>query len=76
MADVYEGQIDGDFNGWDGNSVYKLADGLIIEQKSYHYHYHYAYRPHVIIYGHPGDYKVQVEGDDDEPIAINIYRGN
>jgi len=40
---VYEGQIDGDFNGWEGETVYKRRDGHIIEQASYHYHYHYAY---------------------------------
>jgi hypothetical protein len=38
FAGVYEGQIDGDFNGWDGDTVYKLMDGHIIQQSTYHYH--------------------------------------
>jgi hypothetical protein len=65
-AGVYEGQIDGDFNGWDGETIYKLMDGHIIQQSSYYYHYHYAYSPHVIIYGSNGRFKMHVEGDDDD----------
>jgi hypothetical protein len=26
-GEVYRGQIDGDFNGWEGDTVYKLMDG-------------------------------------------------
>jgi hypothetical protein len=73
-ADVYEGQIEGEYHGWSGDTVYKLMDGYIIEQRTYHYHYHYAYSPKVLIYGSPGNYKVRVEGDDDDPIEINVYR--
>jgi hypothetical protein len=51
-AGAYEGQISGDFHGWDGETVYKLMDGHIIQQTEYHYHYHYAYAPHVIIISH------------------------
>jgi hypothetical protein len=35
FKDVYEGQIDGDFHGRDGDTVYKLRDGYIIEQRSW-----------------------------------------
>jgi hypothetical protein len=71
---AYEGRIDGDFEGWNGDTVYKLADGHIIQQSSYHYHYHYAYSPKVIIYGSDGEYKLIVEGDSDEPISIVVLK--
>ena len=72
---AYEGQINGTFEGWDGDTIYKLIDGHIIQQSSYHYHYHYAYMPRVIIYQfNPGEYKIHIEDDDDEDISINILK--
>jgi hypothetical protein len=72
---AYEGQIDGDFEGWEGETIYKLMDGHIIQQTQYHYHYHYAYSPHVIIYrSRSGDLKIHVEGDDDEDVTIEILK--
>lgn len=71
---AYEGQIDGNFHGWDGNNVYKLMDGHIIQQSEYHYHYHYAYAPHVIIYQSHGGYKIHVQDDDDQDIVIVILK--
>ena len=32
---AYEGQIDGDYNGWEGETIYKLMDGHIIQQSEY-----------------------------------------
>jgi hypothetical protein len=71
---AYEGHIDGEFKGWEGETVYKLTDGHIIQQSSYHYHYHYAYSPKVIIYNSGGGYKLIVDGDDDEPISIVVLK--
>jgi hypothetical protein len=45
---AYEGQISGEFKGWEGETIYMLMDGHIIQQSEYHYHYHYAYAPKVI----------------------------
>ncbi|HME26601.1 MAG TPA: hypothetical protein VKI44_35640 [Acetobacteraceae bacterium] len=74
-AGAYEGQISGDFHGWDGNTIYKLMDGHIIQQTEYHYHYHYAYAPHVIIYQSAGgSYKIHVEDDDDQDIGITVLK--
>lgn len=67
---VIESYIDGDFHGWDGETVYKLQNGQIWQQLTYHYHYHYAYGPKVLIYPSGGGYKMNVEGDDDEPISV------
>ncbi len=69
---VIESQIDGDFKGWEGETIYKLLNGQIWQQASYHYHYHYAYSPKVLIYPSEGGYKMKVEGDNDEPIAVRL----
>ncbi|WP_047238762.1 hypothetical protein [Chromobacterium subtsugae] len=74
IANAYEGQIDGEFHGWEGETIYKLMDGHVIQQAEYHYHYHYAYSPHVIIFNSPSGLKIQVIGDDDQPIRITILK--
>src|SRR6266498_1375021 len=45
-----ETQVNGEFTGWSGETIYKLRNGQIWQQASYHYHYHYAYAPAVTIY--------------------------
>jgi hypothetical protein len=70
---VYMGRIDGKFHGWDGETIYKLRDGHIIQQSSYHNHYHYAYSPGVIIY-QSGGLKIHVVDDSDEDVSITILR--
>ena len=57
-----ETQIDGDFEGWDGETIVKLMNGQIWQQTEYHYHYHYAFMPKVLIYRSGGGYKMKVEG--------------
>jgi hypothetical protein len=69
---AYEGRISGEFKGWEGETIYKLMDGHIIQQSEYHYHY--AYSPMVIIYQSNGGYKIHVEDDDDQDIAIHILQ--
>ena len=63
---VIESQIGGTFNGWDGETVFKLTNGQIWQQSSYAYTYHYAYRPDVMIYRSGGGYKMKVDDVDDE----------
>lgn len=59
---VIETQIDGEFNGWEGETIVKLMNGQIWQQTEYHYHYHYAYMPKVLVYRSGGGYKMKVEG--------------
>ena len=74
QAQAYQGQIDGTFHGWDGDTIYRLRDGHVIQQSSYHYHYHYAYAPEVVIY-QDGGYKIHVLGDDDDQdVQIVVLR--
>lgn len=63
---VIETQIDGDFEGWDGNTIFKMTDGTIWQQVSYDYTYDYAYMPDVIIYKKDGAYYMKVEDVEDE----------
>ncbi|HEY4842169.1 MAG TPA: hypothetical protein VIH78_09385 [Terriglobales bacterium] len=67
---VIETQIDGAFHGWDGETVYKLRNGQIWQQASYHYHYHYAYAPEVTIYPTTTGCAMRVSDDDDEAISV------
>lgn len=63
-TDVIESKIDGDFEGWDGETIFKLRNGQIWQQSSYAYTYHYTYSPKVIIYRTGGLYKMKVDGVD------------
>ena len=62
---VIESQIEGEFTGWDGGTIFKLSNGQIWEQTSYSYTYHYAYMPEVTIYPSGGYCNLKVEGLDD-----------
>jgi hypothetical protein len=73
-AAAYEGQINGEFKGWTGETIYELMDGHIIQQASYHYHYHYAYSPRVIIYQGSQGLMIHVLDDDDEDVHITVLK--
>ena len=68
---VIESQIDGEFTGWEGETIFKLYNGQIWQQTSYSYTYHYAYNPDVIIYPSKGSCKMKVDGVKD---AITVQR--
>jgi hypothetical protein len=70
-GDVIESQIDGEFEGWEGETVVKLINGQIWQQTEYHYTYHYAYRPEVLVYRSSSGYKMKVEGVDE---AVGVTR--
>lgn len=63
---VLETKIDGKFEGWEGETIFKMMNGTIWQQTSYSYKYHYAYMPSVIIYKKRGTYYMKVEDVDDE----------
>ena len=72
IADVIESKIDGDFEGWDGETVVKLMNGQIWQQTQYHYEYHYAFMPDVIIYKSGGRYKMLVDGTDEAVVVERL----
>ena len=63
---VIQTSIDGEFQGWEGETIFKMMDGSIWQQSSYAYMYHYAYSPEVIIYNKSGTTYMKVEDVDDE----------
>ena len=62
--------IDGEFTGWDGETLYKLMDGQYWQQSTYYYYYYYAYNPTVLIYSTNGGYKMHVEGAGSEDVSV------
>ena len=69
---VVETQIDGEFTGWSGDTVWKMTNGQVWQQAEYAYHYHYAYSPRVLIY--PSDYGWKMKVDGDEEVAVKQLR--
>ena len=61
-TNVIESQIDGDFEGWEGETIVKLINGQIWQQSEYHYEYHYSYMPNVTIFKSDFGYKMLVDG--------------
>lgn len=63
-AEVVESHIEGEFDGWEGDTIVALINGQIWEQVDSYYHYHYEYMPTVFIYNSESGYKMRVEGID------------
>jgi hypothetical protein len=59
---VIESVIEGEFEGWSGETIFKLDNGQIWQQASYSYTYHYAYRPKVLVYKSESAYQMKVDG--------------
>lgn len=72
-GDVIEAQIDGEFQGWDGETIFKLTNGQIWQQSSYAYTYTYKFMPKVLIIKTSRGYELQVEGMD-RRIAVRRIR--
>jgi hypothetical protein len=69
---VVETQIDGTFEGWSGETIWKMTNGQIWQQARYAYRYHYAYRPRVLIYPTSGGWTMKV--GDGETIEVRQLR--
>ncbi|MFC6231626.1 copper amine oxidase N-terminal domain-containing protein [Paenibacillus allorhizosphaerae] len=65
-SSVIESRIDGDFNGWDGTTIFKLQNGQIWQQDDYKIRVAIKLSPKVIIYKSGTRYKMKVDGIDDE----------
>lgn len=64
-----ETNIEGEFNGWEGETIFKLDNGQIWQQAEYAYMYHYSYRPEITIYKTDSGYRMKVE-DVEETILV------
>ena len=70
---IIKTQINGEFNGWDGNTIFKMLNGQIWQQVSYPHSYlsHYAYNPKVTIRISSNSCIMKVEKVDK---SINVVR--
>ena len=59
---IIESKINGDFEGWEGETIVKLYNGQIWQQSEYYYHYHYAFMPKVLVFKSGSGYKMWIEG--------------
>jgi hypothetical protein len=71
VSGVVDTYIDGEFTGWDGETVFRLQNGQIWQQAAYAYTYSYAYSPRVLIYAAGSGWHMQVEGVTD---TIQVQR--
>ena len=72
LNNVIESQIDGDFNGWEGDTIVKLMNGELWKQSEYYYQYMYAYMPKVTITNSSTGYKMKVDGIDREVGVVKL----
>ncbi len=60
--EVIESKVDGDFEGFEGETIIKLMNGQIWQQLEYYYTYTYSFMPKVLIYKSGSSYKMKVDG--------------
>ena len=64
--------IDGNFEGWDGDTVFELCNGQIWQQSSFDFKFSFKFRPSVLIYEDVfGGFRMKVEGIAD---TISVVR--
>jgi hypothetical protein len=66
---ILSSQIDGDFEGFDDEMLFKLMDGSYWVQDEYKYWYHYAYCPEALIIENNDRLYIQVNGQN-EIVAV------
>lgn len=62
VGDVIKSSVDGEFEGFEGDTIIKLLNGQIWKQTEYYYEYMYSYMPSVLIYKSGAGYKMKVDG--------------
>jgi hypothetical protein len=65
IEQLIETQIKEEFNGWEGETIFKMDNGQIWKQFTYAYKYHYSYKPSVLIYEYNGSWILKVDGVDE-----------
>lgn len=67
--------IDGAFSGWQGDTIYKLADGRVIQQSAPYFYYYYAFNPEVVVYRAEGSgYSIHVIGAGGQDVPIRFLQ--
>lgn len=71
-TEIIESQIDGEFSGWSGETIFKLTNGQIWQQAAYAYTYTYKYNPKILIFRTSIGYEMKVEGLDRRVRVIRL----
>ncbi len=69
MSNTISSKIEGDFTGYNGGAVFRLANGQVWQQKLYKYKYRYMYQPSVHIIYDGNEHMLHVDCMD-EPVAV------
>ena len=73
MELIVESRIEGEFNGWEGDTIFELINGQAWQQSRYRYRYAYKYRPTVKIWREGSQDYLEVDGLD-EKIEVRRIR--
>lgn len=68
---IYQGNLDGEFDGFDEDKLFKTINSQYWIQAKYQYWYHYKYRPEVTIFKENNRYYLSVEGKEIEIRRLN-----
>ena len=75
LEDVIESNIDGDFSGWDGNTIFNLTNTQKWQQDSpTGTIFVNLFKPAVMIYRTPEGFKMKIAGVDEDPIIVKKLR--
>jgi hypothetical protein len=61
-SSIIESKVDGEFEGWDGDTVVKLTNGQIWHQTDFHISVTIKIMPDVLVYRSGSQWKMKVEG--------------
>jgi hypothetical protein len=65
-------RIDGDFEGWNGDTLFQLENGHVWKQRGTASHYVYRYSPPVLIYRSEAGCRMKVDGVGDEILVERL----
>lgn len=72
MNQEIRSRIEGNFNGYNGGAIFRLANGQAWQQKRSRYEYRYAYRPEVRIYHDGITHMMKVSGMTDPVEVVRV----
>ena len=73
VGEVIKSSVDGDFEGFEGDTIIRLLNGQIWRQTEYYYEYTYSFMPAVTIFKSDAGFKMKVDGIDK---AVSVEKLN
>jgi hypothetical protein len=71
-ASAVETRIDGDFEGWNGDTLFELENGQVWKQRGSASQYTYRFSPAVVIYRSESGCKMKVDGVEGEILVERL----